>query len=103
VIEPDKEAIRVISGSINAVSYVNLSTGLNNVSVGVPIRLLSIGKVEPEIANVSSGAYPLRRPIVMVTKGAPASHVKAFIDFMAGKEGQKTIQEEDFVPILVTK
>ena len=103
VIEPDKEAIRVISGSINAVSYVNLSTGVNNIAVGVPIRLLSIGKVEPEIANVSSGAYPLRRPIVMVTKGAPASHVKAFIDFMAGKEGQKTIQEEDFVPILVTK
>src|SRR6058998_448483 len=59
VVEPDKEAIRVISGNLNAVSYVNLSAGVGNVSVGVPIRLLAINKVDPEPANVSSGAYPL--------------------------------------------
>src|SRR6266542_3178976 len=68
VVEPDKEAVRTVSGSLNAVSYINLSAGLNNVTVGVPIRLLSINKVEPEPANVSSGAYPLRRPLVAVTK-----------------------------------
>ena len=73
VVEPDKEAIRVVSGSLNAVSYINLSVGLNNVTVGVPIRLLSINKVEPEPANVSSGAYPLRRPVVAVTKKHPTS------------------------------
>ncbi|HEX9507832.1 MAG TPA: hypothetical protein VF947_05460, partial [Myxococcales bacterium] len=74
-----------------------------NVSVGVPIRLLSLDKVDPELANVSSGAYPLRRPIVLVTKASPSPVVKAFVDFMLDKEGQKTILEEDFVPILVTK
>lgn len=103
VMEPDKEAIKTVSGNLNAVSYVDLNIGVANVNVGVPIRLLSINKVEPEPANVSSGAYPLRRPIVMVTKGAPSPNVKAFIEFMLGKEGQKTIQEEDFVPNLVTK
>jgi phosphate transport system substrate-binding protein len=103
IVEPDKEAVRVVSGSINAVTYINLNTAVNNVSVGVPVRLLSLSKVEPELANVSSGAYPLRRPITLVTKGALAPHVKAFIEFMTGKEGQKTIQEEDFVPLLVTK
>ena len=103
VVEPDKEAIRVVSGNLNAVSYINLSIGLGNVSVGVPIRLLSLNKVDPELANVSSGAYPLRRPIVLVTKASPSPVVKAFVDFMLDKEGQKTIQEEDFVPLLVTK
>ena len=103
VVEPDKEAIRFVSGNLNAVSYVNLSTGVGNVSVGVPIRLLTINKVDPELANVSSGAYPLRRPIVVVTKTPPAPVVKAFVDFMLDKEGQKTVQEEDFVPLLVTK
>jgi len=103
VVEPDKEAIRFVSGNLNAVSYVNLSTGVGNVSVGVPIRLLAINKVDPEPANVSSGAYPLRRPIVVVTKTLPSPVVKAFVDFMLDKEGQKTIQEEDFVPLVVTK
>jgi phosphate transport system substrate-binding protein len=103
VVEPDKEAIRVVSGSLTAVSYVNLSTGLGNVNVGVPIRLLSINKIDPELANVSSGAYPLRRPLVLVTKAPPSPVAKAFIDFMLDKEGQKTVLEEDFVPLLVTK
>jgi len=103
VVEPDKEAIRFVSGNLNAVSYINLSTGAGNVSVGVPIRLLTIDKVDPEPANVSSGAYPLRRPIVVVTKTPPSPVVKAFVDFMLDKEGQKTVQEEDFVPLVVTK
>ena len=103
VVEPDKEAIRTVSGSLNAVSYVNLSAGLGNVNVGVPIRLLSINKVDPELSNVSSGAYPLRRPLVLVTKTPPSPVVKAFIDFMLDKEGQKAVLEEDFVPLLVTK
>lgn len=103
IVEPDKEAIRIVSGSLNAVSYVNLSTGLGNVTVGVPIRLLTINKVDPELANVSSGAYPLRRPLVLATKTPPPPAAKAFIDFMLHKEGQKTVLEEDFVPLLVTK
>ena len=103
IVEPDKEAIRIVSGSINAVSYVNLSTGLGKVNVGVPIRLLTINKVDPELANVSSGAYPLRRPLVLATKTTPPPVAKAFIDFMLHKEGQKTVLEEDFVPLLVTK
>jgi phosphate transport system substrate-binding protein len=103
IVEPDKEAVRVVSGSMNAVTFINLGTGLSNVNAGVPVRLLSISKVEPEPANVSDGKYPLRRPILMVTKGAPSPVAKAFIDMMLGKDGQKTLLEEEFVPILVTK
>jgi phosphate transport system substrate-binding protein len=103
VVEPDKEAIKAVSGNLNAVSYVDLNVGISNVTMGVPIRLLSINKVEPEPANVSSGAYPLRRPLVLVAKNPPSAIVKAFMDFMLEKDGQKTVQEEDFVPLLVTK
>ena len=103
VVEPDREAVKAVAGSLNAISYVDLNVGVNNVSVGVPIRLLSINRLEPEPANVSSGAYPLRRPIVLVTKNPPSPVAKALIDFMLGKDGQKTVQEEEFVPLLVTK
>ncbi len=103
VVEPDKEAVKAVAGSLNGISYLDLNVGVNNVSVGVPIRLLAINRLEPEPANVSSGAYPLRRPILLVTKNPPSPVAKAFIDFMLGKDGQKTVQEEEFVPMLVTK
>jgi phosphate transport system substrate-binding protein len=103
VAEPDKEAVRVVAGSLTSVTYINLGTGLSNVVAGVPVRLLSISKVEPEPANVSDGKYPLRRPIVLVTKGAPSPIAKAFLEMMLGKDGQKLVLEEEFVPILVTK
>ena len=103
VVEPDKEAVRIVSGNMNAVTYLNLGTGLSNVNAGVPVRLLSVNKIEPEPANVSAGTYPLRRPIVLAITSTPSPPVKAFIDFMVGKEGQKVIQEEEFVPIVVTK
>jgi len=38
-----------------------------------------------------------------VTKNPPSPVAKAFIDFMLEKDGQKTVQEEDFVPLVVTK
>jgi len=103
VLEPDKEAIKAVAGNLNAVSYLDLNVGLANVTVGVPIRLLSINKIEPEPANVSTGAYPLRRPITLVSKNPPSPVTKAFMDFMLEKEGQKIVQEEEFVPLLVTK
>ena len=103
VAEPEKEAIKTVAGTLNAVSYLDLNVGVGNVSVGVPIRLLTINKVEPEPSNVSSGAYPLRRPILLVTKNPPSPAAKAFTDFMLEKDGQKTVLEEDFVPMLVTK
>jgi phosphate transport system substrate-binding protein len=103
VVEPDKEAIKAVAGTLTAVSYLDLNVGVGNVSVGVPIRLLTINKVEPEPSNVSSGAYPLRRPILLVTKNPASPVAKAFIDFMLDKDGQKTVLEEDFVPMLVTK
>jgi phosphate transport system substrate-binding protein len=103
VVEPDKEAVKAVAGNLNAVSYVDLNVGVNNVSVGVPIRLLAINRLEPEPANVSSGDYPLRRPILLVTKKPPSPVAKAFIDFMLDKDGQKAVQEEEFVPLLVTK
>ena len=103
VAEPEKEAIKTVAGTLNAVSYLDLNVGLGNVSVGVPIRLLTINKVEPEPSNVSSGAYPLRRPLLLVTTNPPSPVAKAFIDFMLEKDGQKTVLEEDFVPMLVTK
>jgi len=55
--------------------------------------------VAPHIDNVKSGTYPISRPLLMYTKGAPQGVVKAFLDYVLSPEGQVIVSKVDFVPI----
>lgn len=55
--------------------------------------------VEPTIANVIDGKYPISRPLLVYTNGEPKGLVKKFVDFMLSKEGQDIVLKTDFVPI----
>lgn len=45
------------------------------------------------------GSYPLSRPLNLVTKGAPSSLVKKFIDFVQSSAVNDLVQEQHFVAI----
>lgn len=53
----------------------------------------------PTIENVVSGKYPISRPLLLYTNGAPQGLVKKFVDFVLSKEGQDIVLATDFVPI----
>lgn len=55
--------------------------------------------VEPTIANVTAGHYPISRPLLLFTNGEPKDSVKAFIDFVLSPEGQAIVVQTDFVPV----
>jgi len=55
--------------------------------------------VTPEVPDIISGRYPISRPLLVYTPSAPTGVVKAFIDFVLSPEGQKIVEEVDFVPI----
>lgn len=55
--------------------------------------------VEPAIANVVNGSYPISRPLFLYTNGEPQGLVKKFVDFALSKEGQEIVLATDFVPI----
>jgi len=55
--------------------------------------------VMPTIENVVSGAYPISRPLLLYTNGAPEGLVKKFIDFALSPEGQALVTTTDFVPV----
>jgi phosphate transport system substrate-binding protein len=55
--------------------------------------------VPPTIENVISNAYPISRPLLMVTRGQPTGLVARFIDFVLSAAGQKVVEKIDFVPI----
>jgi phosphate transport system substrate-binding protein len=55
--------------------------------------------VQPTIDNVIRNAYPISRPLLMVTHGQPLGLVANFIDFVLSVEGQKIVAKIDFVPV----
>jgi phosphate transport system substrate-binding protein len=55
--------------------------------------------VQPTIENVVSNAYPISRPLLMVTRGEPKGLVADFINFVLSVEGQKLVAKIDFVPV----
>jgi phosphate transport system substrate-binding protein len=53
----------------------------------------------PSVENVLNGKYPISRPLLLYTNGAPEGLVKRFVDFCLSKEGQGIVLATDFVPV----
>jgi phosphate transport system substrate-binding protein len=70
----------------------------SSMSFAVPgVRALAIDDAAPVPADVQSGAYPLKRPLILVTKDIPAGDTKAFLDFMLTPEAQAIVGRK-FLP-----
>ncbi|MFO0706174.1 MAG: substrate-binding domain-containing protein [Nitrospira sp.] len=101
VIGKDDKVVKTVVGTLpplSAVAYISLSTGLSVVSTGVAVRLLQVDKVEPEAPTVKDGRYPLRRPILLLSKPEPNPLIEAFAQFARSAPGQAIIAET-YIPM----
>jgi phosphate transport system substrate-binding protein len=101
VIGRDDKVVKTVVGTLpplSAVAYISLSQGLSVVSGGVAVRLLPIDKVEPEIPTVKDGRYPLRRPVLLLSKKESNPLIEAFIQFALSSPGQQIITET-YIPV----
>ena len=53
--------------------------------------------IEPTIDNVKSFIYPIGRNLHLFTKGEPEAHVRAFIDYIFGEEGQQIVEDVGYI------
>jgi phosphate transport system substrate-binding protein len=96
VIAKDDKVIKTVVGTLppmSAVAYISLSQGLAVVTSGVAVRLLPVDKVEPEIPTVKDGRYPLRRPVLLLSKKDPNPLIDAFVQFAQSTAGRQIIGE----------
>lgn len=77
-----------VSTTPNAIGYI--SFGFLDESVNT----VSIDGVEPSVVNVKNGAYPIFRPLNMLTNGDPDPLAQAFLDFILSADGQEIVAEE---------
>jgi phosphate transport system substrate-binding protein len=81
-----------VSTTPNAIGYLGFAF------LDDSTRPVSIDGVEPSVANVLAGEYPIARPLNMLTNGDPNELAQAFLDFILSDEGQ-AIVAEDNIPV----
>jgi len=78
-----------------AIGYVGLGFVDSNV------KALEIDKVKPSRNTISTGTYPVSRPLYMFTAGYPrlGSMTHKFVTFHYTEKGQELIEAKGFVPL----
>jgi len=77
-----------VSTTPDAIGY--LSFGFLDES----INIVAIDNVDPTVANVKNGSYPIFRPLNMLTNGEPNDLAQAFLDFILSEVGQALVAED---------
>lgn len=60
------------------------------------VKIIEVNGILPAQETVASQAYPLVKPLLLVTRGKPEGAVAAFIDFCLGPKGQEIISRKFF-------
>lgn len=65
------------------------------------VKGLKINGIYPTLQTISTGVYPIARPLFMFTNGYPkmGSQVYRFVTIHLTKEGQKIVKRIGFVPV----
>ncbi len=71
---------------------------INDDVKGVGIRVDDM-VIEPTIANVKNGTYPITRDLTLITNGEPKGAASVFIDYLLTSAGQNIVEEQQYVTI----
>ncbi len=98
VIGDNEQGIKTVAGNRDAIAYVSIGTAAYDAQRGVPIRLLPLGGVQASLANVASGAFPISRPLNLVTHAEPEGLAAEFIAFACSPAVHDIIRSQWLVP-----
>ncbi len=76
-----------------AIGYVGIGY------LGRGVQAVKVNGIMASPAGALKGTYPIARKLFMFTRGQPQGIVKAFIDFVLSKKGQKLVKAAGFVPL----
>lgn len=59
--------------------------------------------VEPSAVNIASHAYPMSRPLFLITNGEPSGEAKTFVEFMLSERGQELLKKHGYLALAQLK
>ena len=55
--------------------------------------------IDPSAETIRTGAYPMSRPLFLLTDGDPNGDAKVFVDFMRGASGQELVKKHGYMSL----
>jgi len=83
----------------NAIFYPGLGYVTSEVKPLAIVKTADSPAVLPSVTTALDGTYPVARPLLYYTDGAPTGIIKAFIDYCLSPEGQEKVIEVGYVPL----
>ncbi len=90
-LEDATDCIQAVATDVGGIAAASMSFAIPGVMA------LAIDGAAPTREAVQSGAYPLKRPLILVTKDVPTGDTKAFLDFMLTPDAQAIVGKK-FIP-----
>ena len=90
---------------VDAVAKDASGVGYGGIGYATAIKTIGITKepggmpIEPSMANVLNGSYPISRHLYWYTAGPLEGAAKGFQDWVLSPEGQKVVTEKGFYPL----
>ncbi len=94
-----KDVVELISRTPCAIGYSGMGYANDHVKVLRVARKAGDTAYPPSIETTQDATYPISRPLYMYTAGEPAAHVRAFMEWAHGAEGQRLVLESGYVPL----
>jgi phosphate transport system substrate-binding protein len=88
-----------VAGNPNAIFYPGLGYVTDAVKLLAIKKTASDPGILPSVATVLDGTYPISRPLLFYTNGAPTGAIKDFIDYCLSIEGQSKVIEVGYIPL----
>ncbi len=102
VVGDNQHAVKTVAGDPAAIGYVSVGTAEAEIQLNTPIKLLPVSGVEATSSNVSSGEFPLSRPLNLVTnpdkQSSQTELIQAFIDYCQSEDVHDLVDAQHFVP-----
>ncbi len=86
------DMVAQVSEDVNAIGY-------GGIIQHPGIKFSKINNIEPMPENIQNDSYPIIRYLYLYTPNTPQGHVKRFIDWVLGPQGQAIVEQTGFFPI----
>ena len=94
-----EEGVSQVAMNPNAIFYPSLGYVTEQVKPLAIKKAADSSGVLPSVPTALDGTYPIARPLLFYTNGAPNGVIKLFIDYCLSAEGQQKVTEVGYVPL----
>jgi phosphate transport system substrate-binding protein len=90
---------------VNAVTKEKFGIGYGGAAFAKGLKILKLKKddgspaIAPDLQSVTSGTYPLARPLFFYVRNAPTGDIKGFVDWVLSPDGQAVVNKVGYYPI----